>query len=47
MDAASLQMVTDHGQRADARATAGTLPWQLAAVVFAATSVIVGLIWDI
>ena len=47
MDAASLQMVTDHRPRADARATTGTLPWQLAAVVFAATSVIVGLIWDI
>jgi len=40
-------MATDHRRRADVRATAGTIPWQLAAVVFAATSVIVGLIWDI
>ena len=47
MDAASLQMATDHRPRADVRATASTMPWQLAAVVFAATSVMVGLIWDI
>ncbi len=33
--------------QAASRATVATLPWQLAAVVFAATSVIVGLIWDI
>lgn len=30
-----------------ARTDATALPWQLAAIVFAATSVIVGLIWDI
>jgi hypothetical protein len=30
-----------------AQAAAGTIPWQLAAVIFAATSVIVGLVWDI
>ena len=47
MDTASLRMATNDRTRVDARATAGVLPWQLAAVVFAATSVIVGLIWDI
>ena len=47
MDTASLRMATSDRTRVDARATAGVLPWQLAAVVFAATSVIVGLIWDI
>lgn len=47
MDAASLPMATGDRTRADARATVGAMPWQLAAVVFAATSVIVGLIWDI
>jgi hypothetical protein len=47
MDTASLRMATRDRTRVDARATAGVLPWQLAAVVFAATSVIVGLIWDI
>jgi hypothetical protein len=30
-----------------ARASANAVPWQLSAVVFAATSVIVGLVWDI
>lgn len=33
--------------RSASRITVMALPWQLAAVVFAATSVIVGLIWDI
>lgn len=33
--------------RAVARADAPSIPWHLGAVVFAATSVIVGLIWDI
>ena len=47
MDAASLPMATGTPTRAAARATEGAMPWQLAAVVFAATSVIVGLIWDI
>ena len=47
MDVASLQMATGDRARAAARATEGAMPWQLAAVVFAATSVIVGLIWDI
>lgn len=47
MDTASLPMATGNRTRADARATARAMPWQLAAVVFAATSVIVGLIWDI
>ena len=47
MDAASLPMATGDRARAAARATEGAMPWQLAAVVFAATSVIVGLIWDI
>ena len=47
MDAASLSMAAKNRTRAESRATAGAMPWQLAAVVFAATSVIVGLIWDI
>ena len=47
MDVASLPMATGDRARAAARATEGAMPWQLAAVVFAATSVIVGLIWDI
>lgn len=47
MDAASLPMATENRPRVDSRAAANALPWQLAAVVFAATSVIVGLIWDI
>ena len=47
MDTASLPMATGTRTRAAARATEGVMPWQLAAVVFAATSVIVGLIWDI
>ena len=47
MDAATLQISTENRTRVDSRAAANALPWQLAAVVFAATSVIVGLIWDI
>ncbi len=33
--------------RANIEPTVGSVPWHLAAVVFAATSVLVGLIWDI
>ena len=47
MDAASLPMATENRTRVDTRAAASAMPWQLAAVVCAATSVIVGLIWDI
>jgi hypothetical protein len=47
MDAASLRMATENRPRVDSRAAANAMPWQLAAVIFAATSVIVGLIWDI
>lgn len=47
MDSASLRMTAADQRRVDARATARAVPWQLAAVVFAATSVLVGLIWDI
>ena len=47
MDAASLKMAIENRTRVDTRAAASAMPWQLVAVVFAATSVIVGLIWDI
>ncbi|WP_309669093.1 hypothetical protein [Gemmatimonas sp.] len=47
MDSASLRMTAADRSRVDSRSTSHALPWQLAAVVFAATSVIVGLIWDI
>lgn len=47
MDATSLPMAAGARTRVDSSATASAMPWQLAAVVFAATSVIVGLIWDI
>ena len=35
MDAASLSMAAKNRTRAESRATAGAMPWQLAAVVFA------------
>jgi hypothetical protein len=47
MDSASLPMATGNRAAAGTLAPASVLPWQLAAVIFAATSVIVGLIWDI
>jgi hypothetical protein len=45
MESSVLSLPTS--SRAATRAQVGALPWQLAAVVFAATSVIVGLVWDI
>ncbi|WP_373063501.1 hypothetical protein [Gemmatimonas sp.] len=47
MDSSSLLMATADRAKVTTHAPTSVLPWQLAAVVFAATSVIVGLIWDI
>ncbi len=47
MDSASLRLATGDRTAATPLASTSVLPWQLAAVVFAATSVLVGLIWDI
>lgn len=47
MDSASLHIATGDRSSVSARSGISALPWQLAAVVFSATSVIVGLIWDI
>ena len=47
INTASLLLTRDRRADTATRTLTGALPWQLAAAVFAATSVIVGLIWDI
>lgn len=47
MDSTALRIATGDRAAATPLAPTSVIPWQLAAVVFAATSVIVGLIWDI
>ena len=47
MDTSVLSLPVAERAASASRVQSAALPWQLAAVVFAATSVIVGLIWDI
>ncbi len=47
MDSASLFLATEDRAKVATQAPTSVVRWQLMAVVFAATSVIVGLIWDI
>ena len=47
MESSVLSLPLSDREQTVVRARELAMPWQLAAVVFASTSIIVGLIWDI